>query len=75
MRKEIETTLAARIENAKALYEDEVARVTNEAKREDKHVTFCEAASDLYALYTEYTLVGFTHEQAWELIKILVAKK
>ena len=74
MRKDIESRLTSQIENAKAYCNDEIARMTEEAKREDKHARFCEVADDLYALYTQYICVGFTHEQAWELIKISVAK-
>lgn len=74
MRREIEANLKADIERAKANYENEIAMMTEQAEKFEKDRLFYKAADDLYCLYRNYIDVGFTDEQAWELIKILVSK-
>ena len=74
MRREIEANLKADIERAKANYENEIAMMTEQAEKFEKDRLFYKGADDLYCLYRNYIDVGFTDEQAWELIKILVSK-
>ena len=74
MREHIKTNLDSQIKAAKAFCESEIARMTKEANQIDKSETYRSAANDLRELYINYIDVGFTEEQAWELIKILVAK-
>lgn len=74
MRPDIKANLKSQIESTKAHCESEIERLTEEAKQFDKRESFHTAACDLKDLYESYLVVGFTEEQAWELIKILVAK-
>ena len=74
MRKDIAVNLTSQIEGAKAFCESEIARMTEDAKRLDKSETYREAAHDLREMYQNFIYEGFTEEQAWELIKIVVAK-
>ena len=74
MRREIEANLKADIERAKANYENEIAMMTEQAEKFEKDRLFYKGSDDLYCLYRNYIDVGFTDEQAWELIKILVSK-
>ena len=74
MRQDIKSDLKARIESAKAYCESEIARMTEEAERTDKTESGRVAACDLRNLYLNFINEGFTEQQAWELIKILVAK-
>lgn len=74
MREDIRTNLDSQIKAAKAFCESEIARMTEEAKQTDKSETYRIAAHDLRELYINCIDVGFTEQQAWELIKILLAK-
>lgn len=74
MKKEIEAILKADTERAKANYENEIAMATERAEQFEKENQFRNAANDLFRLYRNYIDVGFTDEQAWELVKSLVAK-
>lgn len=70
----IKINLNSQIESAKAFYESEVARLTEEAEQTDRIETCRKVAHDMHELYTHFLCEGFTEEQAWELIKIVVAK-
>ncbi len=74
MRKDIAANLASEIEGAKAFCESEIARMTEDAKQLDKSEKYREAAHDLREMYGNFVGEGFSEEQAWELIKIIVAK-
>ena len=74
MREDIKANLASQIEAAKVFCDSEIARMKEEAKREDKLASFQTSAIDLRTLYEKFIDVGFTPEQAWELIKIIVIK-
>lgn len=74
MKPDIKADLKARIESAKAYCDSEIARMTEEAERADKNENVRTAARDLRDLYLNFINEGFTEQQAWELIKILVAK-
>ena len=74
MREDIKANLESQIKAAKAFCDSEIARMNEEAKQEDKLVNFQNSAHDLRTLYESFIDVGFTEEQAWELIKIIIAK-
>ena len=74
MRKDIEAALKADIERAKANCENEITTITEDAKRRDEEENHRKIAQSLYSLYITYIEVGFTEEQAWELVKSLVEK-
>ena len=74
MREDIRHNRDARIESAKELCKSEIARITEEAEQIDKRETRRAVAPELFELFREYIEVGFTEEQAWELIKISIPK-
>lgn len=74
MRPEIRSDLKAQIESARAFCESEIVRLTEEAELNDRSKTSLSAAAQLHELYDNFTTVGFSEEQAWELIKIVAAK-
>lgn len=74
MRPEIKRELQAQIESARAYCESEVARLTEQAEINDKSKTSWSAAAQLHELYDNFTTVGFSEEQAWELIKIVASR-
>jgi hypothetical protein len=74
MKPTIKTYLDSQIESAKACCENEIARMTEDAERANRSEETRDAACALYELYTHFIDAGFTAEQAWELVKITVAK-
>ena len=74
MRPDIKVDLKERIEEVKAHCEREIARITEEAEREDKNRANFTTADDLHNLYCNLQNAGFDAQQAWELIKIMVSK-
>lgn len=45
-----------------------------ELEKANRVETKNDAAQELYEMYEAYTKAGFTEEQAWELMKIIVNK-
>lgn len=64
MRTDIAKKLAADIEVMK-----------KEAEANSRIADFEQAADDMYNLYLAFCRVGFTEAQAWEIIKITIAKE
>lgn len=74
MKRTIKANLDSQIESTKAYCESEIARMTDAAERENLREECRDRAYELYELYNSFLDAGFTAEQAWELVKIMVAK-
>lgn len=53
--------------------EEEISRMTEEVKVEEQKETNRKTAAGLYDIYQSYIEAGFSKEEAWELVKILMS--
>lgn len=54
--------------------ERNIAQMTEEATEIEQHEQNVKSAALLYDIYQTHIGAGFTEEQAWELIKLLLVK-
>ncbi|MDL2302736.1 hypothetical protein LJC58_10370 [Lachnospiraceae bacterium OttesenSCG-928-D06] len=84
MRKEIKAEMEARIDSVMSNADNdnirntemariEVERIKAEAQKESDRLDREEAATTTHELYQSYITAGFTEEQAWTLVQIVMS--
>ena len=66
--------LIAEIEKTKAEHEEKLAGLHEQIKVEAMKERHLETAKEVKSVYDSYVEAGFTEEQAWEIVTILLKK-